>query len=117
MQQATQITLRNVKRSTIFARRVRDKCEALERFHPHILNCRVTLEQDTSRPGTARPYTVTLHIAVPGEELVVNHTHRVDPHLALRDAFAIMRRRLQDAAAIARREVKAHSQPVPETTP
>lgn len=48
MQQATQITLRNIKRSTMVARPIREKCDQLERFHPHILHCRVAIEQPSA---------------------------------------------------------------------
>jgi ribosome-associated translation inhibitor RaiA len=107
---STQITLRNVKPSTALARRIREKCDALEKFHPNVLHCRVTLERD----DTAAPFCVTLRIGVPGDEIVVSHARHHNAHLALRDAFAAARRRLKDAASIARHEVKPHSQPAME---
>ena len=115
--EATQVTLRNVQPSPSLDRFIRQSCDALGRFHPHILHCRVTLEQEAPGPGTAHPFSVTLVATIPGAELVVHHSHPTDAHVALRDAFEAMRRRLQDAAALARHEVKAHSQPVPEGAP
>lgn len=113
---SAQITLHNFKRPNAFTRRIREKCEALERFHPHILRCRVQLEQPDARIVPGRPYHVTLLVSVPGRELVAENSHHVDVHLAVRDAFAAMRRQLKDAASVARREVKEHSQPRLEAT-
>jgi ribosome-associated translation inhibitor RaiA len=114
---SSQITLRNVKQSVALTRRIRDKCESLEKFHPDILHCRVTVEQEEARstPG-ARPFQVTLVVVVPGRELVVDHARHVDAHLAVRDAFIAMRRQLKDAASVGRGEVKTHSQPLVEAS-
>lgn len=113
----TNITLRNIKPSAVLTRRIRAKCEALERFHPEILHCRVSLERETPKAGPVGPFIVTLRVAVPGEEIVVNHVRHADAHLALRDAFSAARRRLKDAASVQRGEVKPHSRPTMEATP
>jgi hypothetical protein len=57
---------------------------------------------------------VTVRVAVPGREIVVDRSDRVDAYLAVREAFAATRRRLQDAARLARRDVKSHSLSQPE---
>lgn len=111
---STQITLRNVGRSAALARRIREKCEGLEKFHPHIVHCRVTLERQQARDGTSGPYAVALRVGVPGREIVVNHARHLQSHLALREAFNAARRRLKDAASLARGESKSHSLPTPE---
>jgi ribosome-associated translation inhibitor RaiA len=107
--QATQVTLHNLHGSPALLRRIRAKCERLERFHPHLLYCRVSVEQEEARTRRARPYLVTLRIGIPGREIVVSHTHHVDAHLAVRDAFAAARRQLRDASNVGRGEVKDHS--------
>jgi len=115
--QSAQITLHNIKQSGALTRRIRVKCEGLEKFHPHIVHCRVTVEQVEARttPGS-RPFRVTLRVAVPGRELVVDHGHHVDAHIAVREAFTAMRRQLRDAANLGRGEIKAHSQPTVEAS-
>lgn len=99
--QSTQITLRNVRQSPAFSRRIREKCEALERFHPHLSHCRVSVER-ASATTAHQPFQVTIRLGIPGGEIVVSHTHHLDPHLAVRDAFNAARRQLKDAAEIAR---------------
>jgi len=91
----TQVTLLSLKPSVALSRRIREKALALERYHPHILHCRVTVAQEEKRGTTGRPYLVTIRLGIPGRELVADHRHHVDPFLAVRDAFAGMRRQLQ----------------------
>lgn len=91
----TQVTLLNVKPSPALSRRIREKAEALERYHPRILHCRVSVAQEEKRTTHARPYSVTVRVGVPGGELVASHELHVDPFLAVRDAFAAMRRQLK----------------------
>ena len=99
--QATQISVKNLKRSTQVASRIREKCEQLERFHPRIHHCRVAIEQESARPGAAGPVNVTLRVVVPGGEVVVTE-HDIHYHLALRKAFATARRQLKEAASLVR---------------
>ena len=115
--QAIQVTLRNLKHSPALVRRIHSRCEALERFHPRIQHCRVSVEQEERHSAADRPFRVTLRVALPGHELVADHCHHVDPFLAVRDAFAAMRRQLKDAAAVTRGETKVHSRNVTESTP
>ena len=114
---STQVTLRNIRPSKALARRIQAKCDALERFHPNILHCRVAIEREQPRDGPVGPFCVALRIAVPGVEIVVNHARHSDAHLALRDAFNVARRRLKDAASVVRGEVKSHSRPAAEVSP
>lgn len=95
--QSTQITLRNLQPSAMLTRRIREKCEQLEKFHGHILHCRAQVAREQVR-GTSGAYTATVRIAIPGREVVVSRAHPVDVHLAVREAFAAMRRSLKDAA-------------------
>lgn len=91
----TQLTLLSAKPSPALARRIRSKAAALERFHPRILHCRVTVAQDSRRHVRGRPYHVTVRLGLPGRELVADRRHRLDPFVAVRDAFTGLRRQLQ----------------------
>ena len=91
----TQVTLLSLKTSPALARRIRDKAHALERYHSRIRYCRVNVAQDDKRRTHGRPFVVTVRLGVPGRELVASHRHHVDPYLAVRDAFAAVRRQLQ----------------------
>lgn len=100
--QATQITLRNIRRSTALHRRIRDLRDHLDRYHPRILSCRVTLEETTARPQQGRQFIVTLAVRVPGQEFIATHQHDEDPYAALHQAFDAVRRQLIDASGYSR---------------
>ena len=100
--QATQITLRNLQRSTALQRRIRDLRDHLDRYHPRIISCRVTLEESSPKPLNGRVFTVTLAVRVPGHEFVANHQHDEDIYIALHQAFDAVRRQLIDCSGYSR---------------
>jgi ribosome-associated translation inhibitor RaiA len=97
--QSTQITLRNLRRSTVLHGRIQQLREHLERYHPDILSCRVAIE-DAGRRAEGRQFGVHLTVHIPGREIVVTRSHNEDVYLALRDAFQIVRRELLDASGL-----------------
>jgi ribosome-associated translation inhibitor RaiA len=97
--QSTQITLRNLRRSTALQGRIRQLREHLDRYHPHIIGCRVAIE-DAGRRGESRQIGVHVTVHVPGREIVVTRSHDEDVYLALGDAFEIVRRQLIEESGI-----------------
>lgn len=135
MQESLQITYRNLDASDWIERRVREEVSRLERYYPRILGCRVSLELAHRHHVTGNRFRVRIDLAVPGEDIVVNHepdlhaslqdtaverAHKdleIAPehkHLvvAIDDAFEIARRRLQDFSARQRGFTKTH-EPLP----
>jgi len=103
-----QITLRNLAHSPALEEIVRERASWLERFHAHIVSCRVVIEQAARHAKKGRPFVVRIDLKVPGSELAVDHQHDGDIAVAVRDAFAAARRRLEDDARVRRGDVKAH---------
>ena len=97
--QTTQITLRNLRRSTALHARIRQHREHLERYHPNILSCRVAIESTASR-GAANQFGVHISVHIPGREIAVTRSHHEDVYLALRDAFEVVRRELLQESGI-----------------
>jgi ribosome-associated translation inhibitor RaiA len=97
--QTTQITLRNLRRSTALHGRIRQHREHLERYHPNILTCRVAIE-DASQRGAAHQFGVHISVHIPGREIEVTRSHNEDVYLALRDAFEVVRRELLQESGI-----------------
>jgi cold shock CspA family protein/ribosome-associated translation inhibitor RaiA len=97
--------------------RIREKVEALERFHPRVTRCRVVVEKLQHRRHRGDLFQVRIDLTVPGQEIVVDrtgpldHAHE-DVFVALRDAFAAAARRLEDEARLRRGDVKAHAAPL-----
>ncbi len=109
MQIPLSLTFDGVARSDALDARIRDNVAKLERFHPRITSCRVTIGESRKHPTHGRQYEVGVELRVPGHvELVSTRHHDEDVYVALRDAFAAITRQLEDAARSLRGDVKTH---------
>jgi cold shock CspA family protein/ribosome-associated translation inhibitor RaiA len=120
-----QITFRNMDADPRTELLIQREIAKLERYFPRLMSCRVTFEAPVRK---AVHYKVRIDLGMPGKELVVKRTPSLHETLAaqetakktksaeiqrvrrmlaaaVRDAFADMRRRLQDHT---RGAVKAH---------
>lgn len=129
MQITPTITFRGIDRSPALEREIVSRLGKLETYYPRIMDCRVLVELGQRHHGAGNRYHVRIDLTVPGEELVVAHeaneratTRHVaaarisrlaepDPErkhalVAVREAFDIARRQLQDYARRQRGTVK-----------
>jgi len=111
-----QITFRHMDPSPALEARIRRRASELERFFDRITACHVTVEAGSDRHRQGNFFKVNIDLVVPGREIVVgrdsglNHAHE-DAHVAVRDAFDALRRRLEDHARGGRGGVKLHTVP------
>lgn len=98
MQIPLQITLRNLAKSDAVEQQIRKKAEKLDRYHGHIVSCRVVVDIPSRHKHQGKEFVVRLDIKVPGSEIVVNHDHHEDLYVALHEAFHAAQRRLEDHA-------------------
>ena len=134
MQLPLQITFRNMERLEGVEELIRAEAEKLEDFYSQIMGCRVAVEVPHGHHRKGNLYHIRIDLTLPGKELVIKHEpslskgirqaggvemkkrlevgapHR-DLHLAIRDAFKIAGRRLQDYARRQRGDVKTHEAP------
>ena len=126
-----QTTFRNLRPSTAIEDSIRAEVAKLATFYDRITNCRVVIEIPHQHHRLGQRYHIRIDITVPGSELVVMHepglrqaiqqmeldkgqkelevdAPHTDLYVAIRDAFAAARRRLQDYARRQRRAVKVH---------
>lgn len=126
-----QITFRNIEPSERIEAVVRKEAAKLEKFYSGIMSCRVALEVPEHRRRYGGLYRVRIDLGVPGGELVIKNEpnlHRSlqaeeqpktakqleinTPHkhvqVAIRDAFRLARRQLEEYARRQRRDVKTH---------
>lgn len=110
-----QVTFRNMPASDAIETLVNEKAAWLQRYFPRVQSCRVVVEMGSHRQGRPAVYHVRVDVTVPGSELVASHDPAATPHedayTAVRDAFDIMRRQLQQHARKVRGEVKTHEEP------
>jgi cold shock CspA family protein/ribosome-associated translation inhibitor RaiA len=97
--------------------RIEREVERLERFTDRIISCRVAVIGRSGRHRQGDLYQVKLQITVPGAADIMidrnpsaDHAHE-DPYVAIRDAFAAARRKLQDVRRRAQGKVKVHETP------
>ena len=91
--------------------RIREQAAKLEEFHPHLVSCRVTVEEIARHQQQGRQFQVRIDAHVPGREIVANHDHHEDVYVALRDAFESVARQLEEDARVKRGDVKLHNIP------
>ncbi len=115
MQVPLQITFRHMDTSPALEARIRQRAQELEHFYNRITSCHVTVElRRRQRQGNL--FEVRIDLVVPGREIVVgrergvNHAHE-DAHVAVRDAFDAVRRRIEDHVRHERGDVKVHAVP------
>ena len=117
-----QITYRNLEESPEMAAWIQQEAAKLDQYYGRITSCRVLVEIPHAHREWGRAYNVRIDLRVPREELVVKYettlrarTRRPidkrdkreakrlkeevphkDPHLAIRNAFRLAKRQLQD---------------------
>jgi cold shock CspA family protein len=111
-----QITFRNLDRSDTVVALIERRAAELERFYNRIVACKVVVETSHHRHRHGRLFHVTVHVMVPGGEIVVkrdpaeHHAHE-EISVAVRDAFDAARRRLEDYVRRMSGHVKEHETP------
>jgi len=95
------VTFRGMDSSSAIENDIARQVEKLERRFGRIMSCRVVVEAPHKRQQKGRLYHVSVDLKVPGREIAANstgpkdHAHE-DMHVAIRDAFEAVKRRLQD---------------------
>jgi cold shock CspA family protein len=129
MQLPAAITFRGIPSHVALEADIRQRIEGLETYYQPIIGCRVLVELAERHHQAGNRYHVRVDLTVPGEEIVVAHdaslhggvkdveapreTKQDEPdpvhkhaHVAVREAFDIARRQLQDYARRQRGAVK-----------
>lgn len=114
MQTPLRITFRHMQTSPAVEARVREHVDRLERFHDRITGCHVVLEAPPAHRNKGAPFDVKIELTVPGGEIAIRseraeHEAHTDVYVAMRDAFDIARRLLQDHARGHRVDIKRHA--------
>jgi ribosomal subunit interface protein len=112
-----EITFRHMEPSPAVEARIREKAEKLDRFYESVMALRVAVEAPHEHKSQGKLFHVRIDLTVPGGELVVSkgHHHQSQAHedvyVALRDAFDVAKRQLEEYSRQQRGDVKAHSKP------
>lgn len=115
MEMPLEIEFKDMARSPALEQLIRDKVGKLEQLHDRITACRVVIESPHKHHHQGKQFHVSVRLVVPGAVLVSSHDigdkGHEDANVAARDAFASIRRQLEDHVRIHRGDVKSHSMP------
>jgi ribosomal subunit interface protein len=119
MQVPLQITFRDMSPSEAVEAKIRERAEALDKYFPNIVGCRVVVESTARQHHKGKLYYLRVDLTVPGKEIVSkrhpddNHAHE-DIFVAVRDAFDEARRQLEDYSQRLKGMVKKHRDAEPD---
>jgi ribosomal subunit interface protein len=96
MQFPLQITLRGMSHSPALEAEIRARAAKLEQFHAEIVSCRVVVEIPARHKHQGKEFAVNIDLHLPGREVAVTRSHAEDVFVAVRNAFDVARRKLED---------------------
>lgn len=110
------VTFRGMDSSPTLERDIAHQVEKLERRFGRIMSCRVVVEAPPKHKTKGRLCQVSVDLKIPGREIASNgagpkDSAHEDMHVAIRDAFDAVRRRLQDHARKGQGDVKTKEVP------
>lgn len=110
------ITFKDMDSSEFLERLIRERASRLERFHGHIVDCRVVVEVPHRSPDSGKtPIGIAVEVHVPGKRTIVareqeERREKKNDHTALINrAFEAIERQLTELADVQGGEVKAHA--------
>jgi ribosomal subunit interface protein len=115
MQRPLEIAFRDLDPSDFIRKLVEERVDRLERFHPHIIGCRVVIEAPhRSAEGHNPPIGISVEVDVPARPRIVakdqeeQRAMKGDHLAAINRAFEAIERQLDELKDKQRGEVKHH---------
>lgn len=111
-----EVAFRGLEPSDALKARILEGIEDLEEVYDHLVSCRVMVEDTTAARHSGKIYRVRLEIGVPNQTVVVDRTPRQademrDVYQAVKHAFDVGRRQLDELKDKQRRDVKTPELP------
>jgi cold shock CspA family protein/ribosome-associated translation inhibitor RaiA len=109
MQRPLKISSRDFPLSEAIEAQIREKSAALENYYERLSGCVVTVRAPAIKHHRkGGPFTVGIRMSVPGQTLAVVQQAEEELSQAIREAFDVARRRLEDYSRQQRGSVKRH---------
>jgi cold shock CspA family protein/ribosome-associated translation inhibitor RaiA len=114
MQVPLDISFQNCEPSEAIRSEIERHASRLEKFHDHITACHVAVTAPSTRHHEGNLFSIRIRVAMPQhKDIVVTKTHGDMPQhehikVAIKDAFALAQRQIEDAARDMRGQVKQH---------
>lgn len=110
MQQALQITFKDISSTPAIEKQIRDHVEKLEQFSQDIISCHVVIEQPQKHRSQGKLHNIHIRVSVPGKELVSTNNSQEDLYISIREAFNDVRDQIQSHKDQIKGQVKSHSE-------
>ena len=104
-----QLTVRDISNSDALQATIRRKADKLQTYYKRITSCRVVVEIAQNHKHQGKLYNVRVDVTVPGKELVSTHKKHQDVYVAIREAFSVLGRQLEEHSRKRHGRVKAHN--------
>lgn len=113
-----ELAFHNVEASDALKQAVQAHVNKLEKFHDHIIGCRVVIEMPhKSQRAVGNPPDVHIVVRVPNKEIVVSHKlnhngHKkaaTDAYAVLEETFLVAQQQLKDYRRISHGDIKRHN--------
>lgn len=115
MQVPLEIAFQNCEPSEEIRSEIERHASRLEKFHDRITSCHVTVTAPATRHRQGNLFSIHIRIAMPQhKDVVVTKTTGDEPEhqhisVAIKDAFGVAQRQIEDAARDMRGQVKQHA--------
>jgi ribosome-associated translation inhibitor RaiA len=101
MSKEVNVIFDSVDHSDALEKRIRTRVQKLQNHHAQILACNVRVSAVDRQHSKGMTYAVNIDIKVPRKQIVVSHEpgdrgHHDDPYVAVRDAFNVAQRQLEE---------------------
>jgi len=110
METPVDITMRNIESTDAIESRIMRNVEKLPIFHQRIEFCKVVIEVPQKHTLQGKLFNVRIELGVPNKHLIVNRNLNENLYIAIRDAFAAMKRQLEDYNHKQKNHVKVHQE-------
>ena len=103
------ITYRHMQHSGALDEKILELSSKLQDLHPRITSIHVVVDELDRNKEQGRQFEVRLDVKAPHAEIVANHQRHEDPYVAMRDAFDVVVRQINETLHRQRGEVKRHA--------
>lgn len=104
-----QITVRDMPASPAIEALIRKYVKKLNQIYSRIMRCHVVIDMEQKNQQHGKQFNVRIDLTVPGKEFASTNKRSQSVYIAIRDAFAAMKRQLDEYGRKRNGRVKSHN--------
>jgi len=91
-----QVTVRDMLDSKKLEETIHKRAEKLKQFNKHVQTCKVVAHMPQKHKQNGKIYSLHIDVVIPGKEFSVTRKSSEDAHIAVRDAFDVVERQIEE---------------------